>query len=187
MDNDALMLWMEEKFSGLEKRISDIDKNLVGQEKCEDHRRDGIAHCRAVNAKFNTRLCRVEEICFGYEATKEQIIDESDLQEAKDDAIHVASENYGQLNIRIQNLEDRARRVLTWQTVWENPVLKTLVISGGASLYGIFLALIGVYWGRIGQYGWHIVGGFLGGIILLSISVLWAKRNAGDVKKVLKL
>jgi hypothetical protein len=82
-------------------------------------------------------------------------------------------------------VEDKFRLAdLTWKTVWGNTVLKTLVLGG---TYAASLAIIGVYWGRVGQYGWHIVLGVLGGILLLSISAILARQKTNAVKKVLKL
>jgi hypothetical protein len=183
MDNDALMLWMDEKFTALDKRISDIDKNIVGQDRCEEHRRDGVSHCRAVNAKFNTRLCEVEKICFGYEAVKEQIVDGADLQEAKESAINIASANFGQLDTRVRRLEDKSRLIdLTWDTVKNNTVLK-------AAFTGLALAVSLPALGRwnegVALYGLHsmVIGA---SIFLVGLILLWAFMNRAATRKLLK-
>jgi hypothetical protein len=65
--------------------------------------------------------------------------------------------------------------------VWGNNVLKTTII-------GMILLEIGVYWGRVGQYGWHIVGAFLGAVAIVWIlSWIHKRENLIEARKMLKI
>lgn len=178
MDNEALILdllkSLDKKYGELEKIVAAIDKSLVGHDRCEEYRRDGIAHCRAVNAKFNTRLSRVEEICFGYEAVKEK--SESELEEA--------GCRLECFDSRIRKLEDKSRLVdLTWDTVKGNTVLKAAATGLALS---VTLPAIGRWNEGVAQYGLHSMligaGLFVGGLVLL-----WAFMNRAATKRFFKL
>jgi hypothetical protein len=43
--------------------------------------------------------------------------------------------------------------------------------------------MIGVYWGRIGQYGWHVVGGFLLAVAIVLVMTWISRRKNREVTK----
>jgi hypothetical protein len=168
MDEDTLALIlsrMDENHADLKEvkeSISEIKSGIVGQVHCDAYRKD-----------FNHRLVKVEEVCTSYQATKAVLISETALRDAKDDAIKQSGNRYDSLEPRVAELE---RYVKLVGFVWGNPAVKTLLV-------GSLLTMIGVYWGRIGQYGWHLVGAFLGAVAIVLVMSWISRRKNREVTK----
>jgi hypothetical protein len=159
--------------SELKESISDIKAGIVGQVHCDAYRRDFDSKL----ADHTEQIRELKTICDGYQVTKPTLIGENELRDAKDDAIHQAGVKYDRLEARVENIEKYIQLV---GFVWGNPAVKTLLI-------GSFLTMVGVYWGRIGQYGWHLVGAFLGAVlIVLVMTWLSRQKNREETKKTTK-
>jgi BMFP domain-containing protein YqiC len=158
---------MRSDIKTLTSAVSELEAKIVGQDRCDDLRKEGTQQCRTVNAKYNARLQKVEEICFGLNAVKDKSVDGEELEIAKKEVLSEAEKKIDNFDTRIRKLEAKDQlATLTWNIVWGNPVLKTLILGGG---YISSVAVVGVYWGRIGQYGWHMVAVILGAFILLAL------------------
>jgi uncharacterized membrane protein len=84
----------------------------------------------------------------------------------------------------LQAIKDERRLAgLTWKLIWGNPVLRWLTVGllGGAYVGG--LGAIGVYWGRVGQYGWHLVAAFLVTFVFITIGIWMARRDNREITK----
>jgi hypothetical protein len=168
MDEDTLALIlsrMDENHQDLKEvkeSISEIKSGIVGQVHCDAYRKD-----------FNHRLVKVEEVCTSYQATKAVLISETALRDAKDDAINHSDGKVKALEARVETLENYPKLA---GFVWSNPIVKTLVV-------GSLLTAVGVYWGRIGQYGWHIVGAFLGAVAIVLMMSWISRRKNREVTK----
>ncbi len=157
-----------------------VDRGMVGRDNCDFFRRE-----------FNARLTKVEEVCGAYQATKGFLVDGADLGSAKADAIYQAglkndtlAEEIKEIKASISVIQEYPRLVsITWNLIWGNPVLRWLTIGLFGGAYVGALGAIGVYWGRIGQYGWHIVGAVLVTILLISIGVVLSRRNNRQATK----
>lgn len=90
----------------------------------------------------------------------------------------ILTANQNETNKRIVPLEDKVRIVgFGWNTISNSNTIKTMLL---------ILSCIGVFWGRVGQYGWHIVGGFLF-VVLIVLIVTWMMRreNRNNVMRLL--
>lgn len=202
MDGDTLALIlssqkeMKTAITDLVKAVTAVDKGMVGRENCAAYRSD-------IDTKYQRlegRVRETEKICQIYEATKAQNIDGVELQAAKDDAIKISGDRFdvanAVINMHLADMDEKFTAkfaiideklnfidVTKWgfRAIWGNNVLKTVIVAG-------VLGLVGIYWGRIGQYGWHIVGAFLGAVILVLLSAWLIRReNRAEAKKLLRL
>jgi hypothetical protein len=166
MENDELILSLlkesRDAVKELAKAVNKLERGIVGQVNCDAYRRD-----------FNQRLTKVEEVCTAYQVTKPGLINETELRDARDEAIERAGVKYNQLETRVENIE---KYIKLFGFVWGNPFVK-------ATLIGSLLSVVGVYWGRVGQYGWHVVGAFLGAVAIVLIMSWISKRNNREVTK----
>jgi hypothetical protein len=175
MNDDALILQLlqesRESVDKLTVAVNDLKLGIVGQPNCDAYRRD-----------INQRLTRVEEVCTTYQATKSDLISESDLMAAKEDAIQKVVSRYENLETRMQTLEAKDRLLnLTWDTVKNNTVLK-------AAFMGLSLSVLLPAYGRIDvaikDYGIHAV--LIGSaVVLMALLCLWALINPAATKKML--
>jgi hypothetical protein len=179
MDEDTLALIlsrMDENHQDLKEvkeSISEIKSGIVGQVHCDAYRRDFTAKL----SEHTEQIRELKTVCDGYQATKTILISETALRDAKDDAIKQSGNRYDSLEPRVAELE---RYVKLVGFVWGNPAVKTLLV-------GSLLTMIGVYWGRIGQYGWHVVGGFLVAVaIVLAMSWISRRKNREVTKTTTK-
>jgi hypothetical protein len=175
MDGDTLELILaridenHQDWKDVKVSIEKIQASIVGQAHCDDYRRD-------INAKLTEHTEQIRElktVCDGYQATKTILISETELRDAKDDAIKQAGGKYDQLEERVKKLE---HYVEVFGFAWSNPVARTFIV-------GSFLTLVGVYWGRIGQYGWHLVGAFLGAVAIVLLMSWFSRRKNREVTK----
>jgi hypothetical protein len=94
---------------------------------------------------LDKKLIIVESRCENHKNFPEQlrVLTESTIKMRKDIDVLAASQlETGKLVIQ---LNDKSRFAdFTWKVVWGNSVFKT-------SILGIFLSVVGVYWGRVGQ------------------------------------
>jgi hypothetical protein len=175
MDEDTLALIlsrMDENHQDLKEvkeSISEIKSGIVGQVHCDAYRRDFTAKLTA----HESQIREIRTICDGYQATKTLLISENELRDAKDEAINQSDGKVKALEARVETLENYPKLA---GFVWGNPLVKTLVI-------GSVLTAAGVYWGRIGQYGWHIVGAFLGAVAIVLMMSWISRRKNREVTK----
>jgi hypothetical protein len=187
MDSDTLALIlasqteMKAAITDLAKEVSSINKGMVERTECATHRLELDSRLM----RLGERVRVTEGVCNTYEATKDQAVDGLELQEAKEDAIRVSEERFDQaiaaINARLVDIDANIKFIditrFGWQTVWGNPVLKLTVLGVLAGTYISILDAVGIYWGRIGQYGWQDVGIFLVTVLLISIGFWLSQRN----------
>jgi uncharacterized membrane protein len=144
---------LDRNTSAISELKSSVDKNMVGRDNCDMNRE-----------RCNDRLKPIEEACLVFKEARGGFIDKSDLQ----DAITVS---LAPILTRLQTIEDDRRVILGLV-----PTVKKIAfgVFGGGYIAG--LSAIGIYWERVGQYGWHIVALVLVSIILVSI-VFWLGRQ----------
>jgi hypothetical protein len=179
MDEDTLSLIlkrMDENHNDLKEvkeSISDLKAGIVGQVHCDAYRRDFAAKLY----EHTEQIRELKTVCDGYQATKTILISETELRDAKDEAINQSNGKYEVLEQRVKALE---HYIEVFGFVWGNPLVKTFIV-------GSLLTLVGVYWGRIGQYGWHLVGAFLGAVsIVLVMSWISRRKNREATKATTK-
>ena len=184
MDETTLQLIltrMDENHDDLaevKKDIAAIRLGIVGQASCDAYRRDFEKKLQS----HDTQIRELKTVCDGYIATKTQLIDGVELQEAKSQAIQESGTEIKLLAARVSKIEDRSRLIdLTWDTVRGNSVLK-----GAFGTWFLAVALIG--YGRINeailQYGLHTVIVAVG-VIVVGLIMVWALWNKDATKKVL--
>jgi Flp pilus assembly protein TadB len=172
----------EQKFqlvlNGLEKNEKAItalketvDRGMVGRDNCDFFRR-----------AFNTRLTKVEEVCVAYQATKNALVSENELRDAKDDAIQQAGRRCDGMEERLKAVEKRGQIwYLGWDevkgsSVWKAAFLSWFVIAAMVAYDRIRVAII--------DYGLHTVIVVVG-LIILCLVALWIVMNRDATKRIL--
>lgn len=177
------------------RNMSDHDLLIMIHERNADMKEDLAAVLGKVlsvcekQSTLSKNVAAIDARCDGHRDFPERIraLQESDIKLQKDlETLAIQQQQLDASNsnnsTRILALEDNVRLVsLTWKTVWGNNVLRVSFIS-------ILLSVIGIYWGRVGQYGWHVVGSFLVAILVVaSLSHFHSSKNRANAKRMLKL
>jgi hypothetical protein len=147
-----------------------VDRGMVGRENCD-----------IIRARCNERMLPIEEACQTFRATRGGFIDRTELHSAIKASMEAT---IVPIAADLQAIKDERRLAgLTWKLIWGNPVLRWLTVGllGGAYVGG--LGAIGVYWGRVGQYGWHLVAAFLVTFVFITIGIWMARRDNREITK----
>jgi hypothetical protein len=175
MDNDDRVWTLLQEVRTEQKKTNDAISSIVGRDNCDSYRKE-----------FNKRLVAVEEVIVVYKATKFDVVNTQELQDAKAEAVHAAelacTPAITNMQKDISDIKSKLRFVdgtlFTWNTVQKSPLLKNTFYLGG-------LGLAMIAYGRINdaitQYGPKDVAMFISALLLLAL-VVWLSHGRNREK-----
>lgn len=170
MDNDAPIWDLLREVRDEQRKTNDVINTIVGRE-----------HCEAYRKEYSRRLSNVEAFQIMTEATKGELVSDTELQAAKEAAIQAAGLACAPVIVKMQaDIEDIKNKTkildisqITYKAVTGNPFLKNLMYAGTIAF--IFILYKG-FNEAISQFGIKDVMMFTISIIVL-VSLFWISRG----------